>query len=194
MRWDDILLVDERNDAHLLAPVRPPLWGCPSDAISLRSIPVSTSNTAADRSGNHVEDPPNAQTARRPPAHAGRVEVQILAEGVNGHDNAGNACGQAQACAQKLDQALVGDAAEDALGQQRPEELDLLLVAEPAALAGEGQQAVLLAVIAPDVGEAAGQVPALEELLNHLWDDGRQEAIAGLEPLLVGLEQLVEMV
>ena len=83
---------------------------------------------------------------------------------------------------------------EDALGQQRPEELDLLLVAEPAALAGEGQQAVLLAVIAPDVGEAAGQVPALEELLNHLWDDGRQEAIAGLEPLLVGLEQLVEMV
>jgi hypothetical protein len=60
---------------------------------------------------------------------------------------------------------------EDALGQQRPEELDLLLVAgraEPAALAGEGQQAVLLAVIAPDAGEAAGQVPALEELLDHL--------------------------
>jgi hypothetical protein len=46
-----------------------------------------------------------------------------------------------------------------ALGQQRPEELDLLLVAgraEPAALGGEGQQAVLLAVIAPDAGEAAG--------------------------------------
>jgi hypothetical protein len=86
---------------------------------------------------------------------------------------------------------------EDALGQQRPEELDLLLVAgwaEPAALAGEDQRAVLLAVIAPDAGEAAGQVPALEELLDHLWDDGTQEAIAGLEALFVGLEELVEMV
>ena len=61
------------------------------------------------------------------------VEIQILAEVVNGHDDAGDAFGQAQARAQKLDQALVGDAA------------------------------------APDAGEAAGQVPALEELLNHLW-------------------------
>ena len=109
----------------------------------------------------------------------------------------GTPSGQAQARAQKLDQALVGDAAEvfeqiavveevraehlgdaehemsvrhrieDALGQQRPEELVLLLVAgraEPAALAGEGQQAVLLAVIVPDAGKSAGQVPALEEL------------------------------
>jgi hypothetical protein len=40
------------------------------------------------------------------------IEVQILAEGVNGHDDAGDAFGQAQARAQKLDQALVGDAAE----------------------------------------------------------------------------------
>ena len=39
-------------------------------------------------------------------------KVQILAEGVNGHDDAGDAFGQAQARAQKLDQALVGDAAE----------------------------------------------------------------------------------
>ena len=31
---DDILLVDERNDAHLLAPVGPPLRGCPSDRLS----------------------------------------------------------------------------------------------------------------------------------------------------------------
>jgi hypothetical protein len=41
---------------------------------------------------------------------------------------------------------------EDALGRQRHEELDLLLVAggaEPAALAGEGQQAVLLALFTP---------------------------------------------
>ena len=87
------------------------------------------------------------------------VEIQILAKGVNGHDDTGDAFGQAQARAQKLDQALVGDAAEvfeqiavvaevwaehlgdaehempvrhrieDALGQQGPEELDLLLVA-----------------------------------------------------------------
>ena len=31
---DDILLVDERNDAHLLAPVGPPLRACPSDRLS----------------------------------------------------------------------------------------------------------------------------------------------------------------
>ena len=139
-----------------------------------------------------MEDP---RTRKQPVGHQRvqvGVEVQILAEGVNGHDDAGDAFGQAQARAQKLDQALVGDAAEvfeqiavvaevraehlgdaehempvrhrieDALGQQRPEELDLLLVAgraEPAALAGEGQQAVLLAVIAPDAGEAAGRSP-----------------------------------
>jgi hypothetical protein len=68
---------------------------------------------------------------------------------------------------------------EDALGQQRPEELDLLLVAgraKPAALAGEGQQTVLLAVIASDAGEAAGQVPPLEELLDHLLDDFAHES------------------
>ena len=103
------------------------------------------------------------ERARREPVGHQRVqvgvEVQILAEGLNGHDDAGDAFGQAQARAQKLDQALVGDAAEvfeqiaviaevwaehpgdaehempvrhrieDALGQQRPEELDLLLVA-----------------------------------------------------------------
>jgi hypothetical protein len=40
------------------------------------------------------------------------LEFQILAEGVNGHDDAGDAFGQAHARAQKLDQALVGDAAE----------------------------------------------------------------------------------
>ena len=72
---------------------------------------------------------------------------------------------------------------EDALGQQRPEELDLLLVAgraEPAALAGEGQQAVLLAVIAPDAGEAAGQVPALEELLDLIFLRKRGLGFVGL--------------
>ena len=41
------------------------------------------------------------------------MEIQVLAEGVNGHDDAGDAFWHsAQARAQKLDQALVGDAAE----------------------------------------------------------------------------------
>ena len=196
-------------------------------AISLRSIPVSTSNTAADRSGNHVEDPPNAQTARRPPARAGRVEVQILAEGVNGHDNAGDACGQAQACAQKLDQALVGDAAE--VFEQ------IAVAAESTGGASWGCR-TRNAGAAPDrgcsrpaaprragpssggrtgrtsgpyrrrptggppcsdrtgCGRSCGPGPRTRGTFSHLWNDGRQEAIAGLEALLVGLEELVEMV
>jgi hypothetical protein len=40
----------------------------------------------------------------------------------------------------------------------------------------------------------AGSPHLRKELLDHLWDDGTQEAIAGLEALLVGLEELVEMV
>ena len=59
-----------------------------------------------------MEDP---RTRKQPVGHQRvqvGVEVQILAEGVNGHDDAGDAFGQAQARAQKLDQALVGDAAE----------------------------------------------------------------------------------
>jgi hypothetical protein len=57
-----------------------------------------------------VEDP---RTRKHPVGHQ-RVqvgmEIQIL--GVNGHDDAGDAFGQTQARAQKLDQALVDDAAE----------------------------------------------------------------------------------
>ena len=45
---------------------------------------------------------------------------------------------------------------QDRLGQQRAEELNLLLVAgrtEPAPLAGEGQQVFMLAIIATDTGK-----------------------------------------
>jgi hypothetical protein len=87
------------------------------------------------------------------------VEVEVFAEGMNGHDDARRALGQAECGALELGQAGVGDAAEfldeptmkaevgaqhlrdregqmpvrhgrkDGLGQQRAEELDLLLVA-----------------------------------------------------------------
>ena len=61
--------------------------------------------------------------------------------------------------------------------------LDILLVAggaEPAALAGKGQQVFVLAMVAADPGEAALQVAAVQELVDHLGDDGAQEAVAGL--------------
>ncbi len=109
------------------------------------------------------------------------VKVEVLAEGVDGHDDAGQAVGQIQSRAQVVEQALVGDAAEvleqvaveaevrsehlgdgegevamrdgeeDRFGQQRTKELDFLLVAggtEPAPLARERQQALVLAVVA----------------------------------------------
>jgi hypothetical protein len=60
---------------------------------------------------------------------------------------------------------------------QGSQDQGLVAVACPAAIAGECRQAILLAAIAPDAGETAGQVPALEELLDHLWDDGTQEGI-----------------
>jgi hypothetical protein len=85
---------------------------------------------------------------------------------------------------------------KDGLGEQGPEELDLLLVAggaEPASLTGEGEQVVLLAVIAADAGEAVFQVPAVQELVHHLGDDGPQVAVAGLVAFLVDRLKAVEM-
>ena len=97
-----------------------------------------------------------------------RVEVEVFAEGMDGHDDAGRALRQPELGALELGQAAVGDAAKfldepamksiiraqhlgdgelempvwhgrkDGLGQQRAEELHLLLVvggAEPATLA-----------------------------------------------------------
>ena len=68
--------------------------------------------------------------------------------------------------------------------------LDVLLVAgraEPPALAGKGQQVFVLAMVAANPGEAALQVAAIQELVDHLWDDGPQAAVAGLVLLGISL-------
>jgi hypothetical protein len=68
----------------------------------------------------------------------------------------------------------VRDREENRLGQERTEELDLLLVAgwaEPPPFAGKGQQVLVLAVIAADAGESAFQIAAVQELVDHLRDD-----------------------
>lgn len=58
--------------------------------------------------------------------------------------------------------------------------LDVSLVAgrtEPAALAGEGQQVL---VVAADAGEAACQVAASQEFVDHLGNNGAQVTEAGV--------------
>lgn len=138
------------------------------------------------------------------------MEVEVFAKGVNGHDDARDALGQAERGALELGEAGVGDAAqffdepamkpeiraqhfgngerqmpvrhrrENGLGQQRAEELHLLLVArraEPPALARERQQILVLAVVAAHAGEPLGEIPAAHELLDHLRDDRAQEPV-----------------
>jgi hypothetical protein len=155
-----------------------------------------------------------------------RVEIQVLAKGVDGHDYTGEAVGQVQGGLHVFQQARVGDVAEfleqgavetevraqhlgdaegevtvrdgeqDRLGDQRAEKLDLLLVAggaEPAAFAGEGQQVFVLAMVAPDAGEAVFEVAAVHELVHDLGDDRAQKAVAGLETLFVGGKKGVEV-
>jgi hypothetical protein len=51
----------------------------------------------------------------------------------------------------------------------------------------------VLAVIAPNAGEPAFEVAAVQELVDHLRDDGAQEPIAGLVTFLVAGEEVVEM-
>ena len=51
----------------------------------------------------------------------------------------------------------------------------------------------MAAVIAADPGKAAFQVAAVEELVDDFRDDGSQEAVAGLVPLLVDLQKPVEI-
>lgn len=85
---------------------------------------------------------------------------------------------------------------QNALGHQRPEQQHLFLVAgrtKPAALAGEGEQMVFLAVIATDAGEAALQISAIHELVHHLGDDGAQKAMTGLIALLIDRLKAVKM-
>ena len=72
--------------------------------------------------------------------------------------------------------------------------LDILLVAggaEPAALAGKGQQVFVLAMVTADAGKAALQIAAVQELADHLGDDGAQEAVAGLVNFLVSPLELI---
>ncbi len=174
--------------------------------------------------GHDVEQPgAHEQTVSDQSMQVG-MEVQVLAEGVAGHDNTGQDLGQAERGAQVFDQALVRDAAEvleqvaieaevwaqhlghaesevamrdregDRLGQQRPEELDLLLVAggtEPTTLAREREQVLVLAVIATYTGEAAFEVAAVQKLVDDLRDDGAQEPVPGLVAFWLGLGKLV---
>jgi hypothetical protein len=46
-------------------------------------------------------------------------------------------------------------------------------------------------MVAPNPGEPALQIAALEELVDHLWDDGPQAAVAGLVLLRICLLELV---
>jgi hypothetical protein len=69
--------------------------------------------------------------------------------------------------------------------------LDVLLVAggtKPAAFAGEGQKVFVVAMVTANAGEPARQVAALEELVNHLRDDGAQEAVT--VSVLLGIDFL----
>ena len=66
--------------------------------------------------------------------------------------------------------------------------------AEPAAFAGEGKQVFVVAMIAPDSGESAFEVAAVEELVDDLWDDGPQEAVPRLVAFGVGVQKRVKMV
>jgi hypothetical protein len=90
----------------------------------------------------------------------------------------------------------VGNRKENGLGKQGSKEQHLFLVArrtKPAAVAGEGEQVIFLAVITTDAGEPAFQVAAVHELVHHLGDDGPQEAVAGLITLFIHRLKAVEM-
>jgi len=72
--------------------------------------------------------------------------------------------------------------------------LDVFLVpggAEPAALAGKGQQILMLAMVAANPGESALQVAAVEEFVDDFGDDGAQGAVARLVSLRANLLELV---
>ena len=72
--------------------------------------------------------------------------------------------------------------------------LHVLLVAgraEPAALAGKGQEVLVLAVIAADAGKPSLQITTLQKLVDHLGDDGAQDAVARLVKFFVNFLELV---
>jgi hypothetical protein len=88
----------------------------------------------------------------------------------------------------------VGDGSQDMIQDEPGGSLEVLLVAgrtEPVALAGEGQKVLVVAIVAANAGEAAGQVAAVQEFVDHLGDDGTEQAIAGLVLLGVDLHGAV---
>jgi hypothetical protein len=52
--------------------------------------------------------------------------------------------------------------------------------AKPAALAGKGQQVLMLAMVAPNPGETALQVATRQKLMHHLGDDASEHTVARL--------------
>src|SRR6516162_4129904 len=88
------------------------------------------------------------------------------------------------------DVVAVGHGSQHVIEDEAGGGLDVLLVAggaEPTALAGESEQVFVLAVVAANPGEAAGQVAALDEFVDDLGDDAPQEAVAGLVLVGIGL-------
>jgi hypothetical protein len=81
------------------------------------------------------------------------------------------------------DVVAVGHGSQHMVQDEAGGGLDVFLVAgraEPAALAGEGEQELVLAMVAADASEAAGQVAAFQKLVNYLRDDGAEDAVAWL--------------
>lgn len=80
-------------------------------------------------------------------------------------------------------QALVHNRKQNRFGQQRTEQLDLLLVAgrtEPTPHTGEGQQVFVLAMLAAQADEVALEIATVKELIHDFRDEGAQEAVASL--------------
>ena len=79
----------------------------------------------------------------------------------------------------------MGNRGQDFLGDPRPELEDALLVAggaEVPPFAGERQQVLVPARIAPDARESLGEVAAGEELLHNAPNDRPIEALLVLVP------------
>ncbi|HZR16587.1 MAG TPA: hypothetical protein VFE51_04610 [Verrucomicrobiae bacterium] len=76
----------------------------------------------------------------------------------------------------------VGNGSQHLVQDESSGGLHIFLVAggtKPAALAGEGQQVFLAAMVAAHPGKTAGQVAATEKFADHLGNDGAQAAVTG---------------
>ena len=72
--------------------------------------------------------------------------------------------------------------------------LDVFLVAgraKPAALAGKGQEILMLAMVAANSGETAFEVAALQEFMHHFGDGASQHTVARLVGLGISRLELV---